>query len=64
MIIKIFRSQKTSDLKKSIFLYVFDSFPPFLFQKSELLPSIITIQSFLKIDGIDSFLSIFEKDRP
>ena len=52
--------------KKSIFRMFFDSFPPFLCQKIESLPSIFDF--FLKIDTIDSLSSIFrsvdhKKDR-
>ena len=59
------RSQKTSNLlKKTYFTDVFDSVPPFLCKQSKSLLSIFALQSFLKLDGIDSLLSIFEKDRP
>ena len=40
--------------KTTYFSYVFYSFSYFLCQKSELLPSIFTLWSFLKFDRIDS----------
>ena len=63
-IASFFRSQKRSiRSNKTYFSYVFDSCPPFLRQKIESLPSIFDFRSFLKIDGIHSLSSIFEKNQ-
>ena len=52
--------KKIKKIKLLLSIFVFD-FPPYLCQKIKLLPPILALQSFLKIDGIDSLSSIFEK---
>ena len=62
-ILSIFGSQKTIDSikKKNVCFVCFWQFSPFICQKIKTLPSIFDLRSFLKIDGIDLFSSIFEK---
>ena len=49
------------DQEKKRMFVCFWQFSPFLCQKIKTLPSIFDLRSFLKIDGIDLFSSIFEK---
>ena len=53
--------KKIKKIKLLLSIFVFDV-PPYLCQKIKLLPPILALQSFLKIDGIDSLSSIY-RDR-